>query len=180
MRELHNERLSTNNRNRWGLYVERMTVWDPQVHSRTQASSSLLHENKMLPPNGLLTSGTYDIVNVVNKRKNCTRSGRHLGPSSSSSFCYCCWDGAGYQLGCAASVARLAQALFTTWRAQLFFFCLWKWLAHHFLVEYPTSADFFFSALLGYKSFKTTRDTFGLAIKKAVNFISNMKWAVNI
>ena len=72
---------------RW-LYVERMTTGTRQGHGSTQASASLFQANKkMAPPSRFLTSGSHAIVNVVNKRENCTRSGRQLGPSSSSSIC---------------------------------------------------------------------------------------------
>ena len=68
--------------------MERMTAGTRQGHGSTQASASLFQANKkMAPPNGFLTSGSHAIVNVVNKRENCTRCGRQLGPSSSSSIC---------------------------------------------------------------------------------------------
>ena len=55
--------------------MERMTAGTRQGHGSTQASASLFQANKKLaPPNGFLTSGSHAIVNVVNKRENCTTS----------------------------------------------------------------------------------------------------------
>ena len=57
------------------LYVERMIAGTHQGHGSTQASVSLFQANKkMAPPNGFLTSGSHAIVDVVNKRENCTTS----------------------------------------------------------------------------------------------------------
>ena len=55
--------------------MERMTVGTHQRHGSTQASASLFQAKKIVPPNGFLTSGSHAIVNVVNKRENCTTSG---------------------------------------------------------------------------------------------------------
>ena len=56
--------------------MERMTTGNRQGHGSTQASASLFQANKKIaPPNGFLTSGSHAIVNVVNKRENCTTSG---------------------------------------------------------------------------------------------------------
>ena len=79
---------------RW-LYLERMTMGTHQVHSLTYASASLLYIYIYINYNlfcfllvswhhGPTPLSTYV---VVNKRENCTRSGRQLGPSSSSSIC---------------------------------------------------------------------------------------------
>ena len=67
-----------------------MTAGTRQGHGITQASASLFQANKkMAPPSGFVTSGSHAIVNVVNKRDNCTTSGWHQGPSSSPSyFCF--------------------------------------------------------------------------------------------
>ena len=56
--------------------MERMTAGTRQGHGGMQASASLFQANKkMAPPSGFLTSGSHAIVNVVNKRENCTTSG---------------------------------------------------------------------------------------------------------
>ena len=53
--------------------MERMTTGTYQGHGSMQASASLFQANKkMAPPSGFLTSGSHAIVNVVNKRENCT------------------------------------------------------------------------------------------------------------
>lgn len=63
----------------------RMTVGTYQDHGSRQASASFLQE-KRVPPDGFLTSGSHTIVNIVNKQDNCTRSGKHPGPSSACSI----------------------------------------------------------------------------------------------
>ena len=56
--------------------MERMTAGTHQGHGSTQASASLFQfKQNLAPPNGFLTSGSHAIVNVVNKRENCTTSG---------------------------------------------------------------------------------------------------------
>ena len=56
--------------------MERMIAGTRQGHGSMQESASLFQSNKkMAPPNGFLTSGSHAIVNVVNKRENCTTSG---------------------------------------------------------------------------------------------------------
>ena len=84
----------------------RMTVGTHQDHGSRQASASFI-TRKRVRPDGFLTFGSHATVNVVNKRDNCTRSGRHPGRSSA---CNIFRDREGYQLGCAGAVARLAQA----------------------------------------------------------------------
>ena len=132
----------------------------------------------MLPPNGLLTSGTYDIFNVVNKRKNCTRSGWHLGPSSSSSFLLLLRRSR-VSIGLCGVCGPSSPGFIYNMTSPTVFLSVKMTSApfSHNTLHRPIS---FFPALLGCKSFKTTRDTLGLAIKKAVNFMSNMKWGVNI
>ena len=55
--------------------MEKMTAGTRQGHGSTQASASFQANKKMAPPSGFLTSGSYAIVNVVNKQENCTTSG---------------------------------------------------------------------------------------------------------
>ena len=53
-----------------------MTAGTRQRHGSMQASASLFQANKKMgPPTGFLTSGSHAIVNVVNKRENCTMRG---------------------------------------------------------------------------------------------------------
>ena len=85
----------------------RMTVGTHQDHGSRQASASFITRKKG-SSYGFPTSGSHATVNVVNKRGNCTRSGRHPGPSSARIFLFMGWKG--YQLGFAGVVARLDQA----------------------------------------------------------------------
>ena len=90
---------------------------------------------------GYLTSRSHTIVNLCSqyKRENCTRCGRQLGPSSSSSICVfeawalqsfswrwfrCCSEESRVLTG--RAVACLAQARYP---AQILIFSRWKWLA---------------------------------------------------
>lgn len=55
--------------------MEGLIVETHQVHGGTQVSVSLLQAKKIVPTNGMLTFETHEIVTIVNKRDNYTRSG---------------------------------------------------------------------------------------------------------
>ena len=167
-----------------------MTVGTHQGHSRTYASASLLYTTIIffLPP-GFLTSRSHTIVNICSqyKRENCTRCGRQLGPSSSSSICVfvawalqsfswwwfrCCSEESRVLTG--RAVARLAQDRYP---AQILIFLRWKWLVQLYVFLRNTQArSTCYSPPAGLQIFPR-RDALGLTRKWA---LKNNKWDVII
>ena len=88
--------------------MERMTTRTHQGHGSTQASASLFQAKKMVPPNGFLTSGSHAIVNVVNKRENCTRVTDSRDPAARPVI-FVFETEAGCQLGCAGHSGLCSQ-----------------------------------------------------------------------
>ena len=125
---------------------------------------------------------------VVNKRENCTRSGRQLGPSNSSSICvFEVWTLQSFswvmlsllfrgesRVLTGRAMARLAQARYP---AQILIFSSWKWLARlYFFLGIPRQGQVVILCLAGLQIFPR-RDALGLTRKRALR---NNKWDVII
>ena len=55
---------------------------DPPGSWQWASKCLLYYKKKRVPPDGFLTSGSHATITIVNKRDNCTGSGKHPGPSS--------------------------------------------------------------------------------------------------
>ena len=89
--------------------MERMTSGTHQGHGSMQASASLFQARKMVPPNGFLTSGSHAIVNVINKRENCTQGAADTRDPAARPVIFVFETEAGCQLGCAGHSSLSSQ-----------------------------------------------------------------------
>ena len=115
---------------------------DPPGSWQYASKCLLISSQKMVPPNGFLTSGSHAIVNVVNKRENCTMTSYTRDPVARPVIFVFEME-AGCQLGCAGHSGLSSQPFLLCYhKTNPVVFSFLKMASPVFcsFAEYPTKA----------------------------------------